>query len=81
MKETCNFKGQNQVGKIEASANNTIFDCATLCNNTIDCKYYFFNTQKYCAMYSKCTSIKETSSMGSTFRKTIQGINRLRIAI
>ena len=71
--ETCDYQGDKQLDKIDAHPNNTIDDCATLCNNTIGCKYFCFTKEKTCAVYSKCTATQTTSLIGSTFRKVLQG--------
>ena len=71
--ETCDYQGDKQLDKIDAHPNNTIDDCATLCNNTISCKYFFFTNEKTCTVYSKCTATQTTSLIGSTFRKVLQG--------
>ena len=72
-KETCNFQGGKQIDKLNASPDNTIYDCAILCNNNVKCKYFFFNENRYCAIYSECKTTKPTGSIGSTFHWLTQG--------
>ena len=72
-KETCNFKGGKQLDKLNASLDSTIYDCAILCNNDVNCKYFFFNENRYCAIYSECKTTKPTGTIGSTFRRLTQG--------
>ena len=64
-KETCANKEQ----RISNNANHNQPQCAELCEQTEDCRFYFINIQNRCNLYSSCSKRRVASYRGSTFEK------------
>ena len=68
-KETCTEKNNNKIDSKKTDWRT----CETFCEETVGCKFYFFNEDGFCALYADCDLRRVAFAYGSTYQK-INGI-------
>ena len=56
---------QYQIGDL----NSNMEACSKLCDDKIDCEYFFFNDNAWCGLYRTCDFARTASAKGGNYRK------------
>ena len=56
-------------------------ECAERCDDFGKCRFFYYNTKKWCGMYEACDKTREASYAGSTYEKQSLSGMRLRFIL
>ena len=59
------YSRQYQMGDLKSN----LEACSSLCDENIDCKYFFYNDNNWCAGYSTCDFSRTANSKGDNYKK------------
>ena len=48
--------------------------CKMLCEQSNECRYYYFNVEKSCKLYTSCNHIRLEQQKGTTYEKQTKGL-------
>ena len=57
------------------------YACKISCERSNDCRYYYFNTENGCKLYTSCNHISSEQKKGTTYEKQTKGISICEINI